>query len=150
MRGVPQRGDRTHRRADEHDTFVAVACRVDGRRHVVTFEVTERRVTFGRAVAARVVTHDVDAVGVERFGHVAHGGVVGRCGEAVHEDDGRTRHVDPQPLAPGEDDVVGCSEQRCRHARPGQLSDCCTHSATSSSRPWIGAGPLTRPGGSLG
>src|SRR5205823_12385469 len=58
--------------------------------------------------------------------------------------------VDPQPLAPGEDDVVGCREQRCRHARPGQLSDCCTHSATSSSRPWIGAGPVARPGGSLG
>ena len=140
-----KRGDRAHRRADEHDVFVALACGVHGRRHVVTLEVAERRVTLGRAVAARVVTHDVDAVGVERFRHVAHGGVVGRCGEAVHEDDGRARCVDPQPLAPGEDDVVGCREQRCRHARPGQLSDCCTHSATSSSRPGIGAGPVTRP-----
>ena len=53
---------------------------------------------LGGAVAARVVADDVDTVGVERFRNVAHGGVVGRCGEPVHEDDGQRAVRRPEAI----------------------------------------------------
>ena len=66
--GIAQRGDGTHRRADEHDAVAAFACRVHGGGDIVLLVVAERRLAVGRPVAARVVGDDVELIGVQRLG----------------------------------------------------------------------------------